>query len=173
MELNQKTEEKLETLGTYGAGLGVGWLAFSQEVTAKYDAAKSKNPEYGLLSKWRFADTIATVAGVPAAKTLVPDYTGASGIPPLSLHPLGFMNKTVAIGIGILAINALATELVAQYRKIPVVNKVVNAAGWGAVIGGAIGGILDPESNNANAKIVDLSNATSQLPKYQYTAGLN
>lgn len=173
--MTEKTEETLTTIGKIGAGLGVGILAWEATATKRFmDYAKSVGvgDSYGLFTKHRFADALGLTIGKKNAQYIFPDQPcGDHGIP--QINPLGWANKTVAAGGVALIINAIVKHFYKPYRDFPVVPETVDAAGWGAVIGGAVGGILDPPVNTANYGNGRTATNGSKLPTYQYTAGMN
>jgi hypothetical protein len=66
------------------------------------------------------------------------------GLPPAGIAPFGPFNSTTFAGVGILIINA-----VIKHFSVPYYNTwaapFINALGVGTVVGGVVGGLLDPD----------------------------
>ena len=132
MELAAKDEKALTTLIGVGTGIAA-WEAASTQQYVQF------NPTgYGLFSKQRFGDAVASTFGQGIAKQVMPGYTGAAN---QGFSPLKVVNKYSVGGGAVLVASELADNL-DHYDKF---KPFVDAIGWGLLVGGAIGGFFDPE----------------------------
>jgi hypothetical protein len=148
---------KLDKLAKYGAGLGIGYMAWTNQATAKFSSYQTASAP-NLFSLQRFCDSTIGLIGNANANALAnainPDQA-ARGFGNLGgtqkINPLGFLNKTTIYGAVAIIANGLLKDNLPAYKRFPILPEVVEGAGWGALIGGAIGGIFDPAPSGYTA----------------------
>jgi hypothetical protein len=145
MDFSDKQLGWIET----GTALGTGVLAFEQASTIKFRAWWGSS--YGLLDKRRFKDAIGALVGKDVLMKIFPDYVGPITQVEWAPNIFGAINKTSLSGAAILIADAIAKNLIPQYRKMDGLPSVVHGAGVGITIGGAIGGIFDPNPSGYTA----------------------
>jgi len=142
---------KMDKIVKTGTAAGVGFLAWQSAATNKYPY----DPSVGIISQHRFIDALSGITGSnlanqaskavfgPNAYQMTPT-SGVTNLNGPKFTPFGALNSITFSGVGILIANSLLKEWVGQYKRFPIVPEVVEGAGWGALIGGVIGGMFDP-----------------------------
>lgn len=154
---------KLDKIAKYGAGIGIGYLAWQSAATAKYPYSSS----IGLISQHRFIDALSGIIGAPTANQLSTSIFGAGayqmqgGPAGTVFSPFKTLNTITFTGAGLLIANSILKDNVSAYRRFPLVPEVVQGAGWGALIGGILGGMFDPSPSGYTA--VNPSPVTGQM----------
>jgi hypothetical protein len=143
MEIDAKTEKWLGGV----SALGAGFLAWEKEATAKYRGA---NPSgYSLFSKTRFADALAGMIGQKTTHSIFPDWNGSADFHP---NPMGWVNQSVGIGIAVKIADEILKRIWPVYEKdLDAVPEVVRGISTGLIVGGAVGGIFDPNPSGYSA----------------------
>lgn len=131
MQLSAKNETLLQNAAT----LGVGILAWEKEAT--------RGSTESMFSVNRFGDALAGMIGNSNVKKIIPNYTGSGEFNP---KPMGWINGTTAMGAMALVADWILDSNVDQYRKLPAAQSLLKGAGYGALVGGIVGGIFDPPS---------------------------
>lgn len=141
MEILNLSSKSTDLIGK-GTAIGTGLLAWEYEATKK---AHPGDPSYGLFTKWRFADAFSTIAG-PEITTQIFGWSGLGKNPELNLFKAA--NKTTFTGIAIVIADSILKELWPAYKRADLVTEVVHNAGIGLAVGGAVGGIFDPDPSD-------------------------
>ena len=145
MDFNESHEKLIQG----GVTAVVGFAAWLTQATSKFASQHAGDPNYGIFSKWRMADALTAIGGTGLSKTIFPNFYPANYNVGPTILPLGFLNKTFFAGIAIAVADALASE-VKFYKQMPAISSIMKGAAWGLAIGGAIGGVFDPDPKAAS-----------------------
>jgi hypothetical protein len=146
MDISASTEKWLGGIAAVGAGI----LAWEKEATGKYAAAyKASGVNYPMFSTWRFADALSGIIGNNLTDQIFRNAQGGiirSGIGQgFKPNPMGWANKTVALGVGIKIADEVLKRIWPMYEKdLDAVPEVIRGLSTGLIAGGAVGGIFDP-----------------------------
>lgn len=145
MDLSTKNGDMIENL----TALGVGVAAWMQTSTAKFNNVANQGPSVaGALNyplKTRFEDALANTFGRSTVHQFDPKY-GVGGGGYFQPALFGWANKTVGAGVLLGIADYIAQEVYPPYtKKFEVIHRIAIGATEGLIIGGAIGGIFDPD----------------------------
>ena len=143
--MDAKTSNLLGDLSALGVGV-MAWMntTTSKEATYRMSTFGGKYP----LSQ-RFVDAVGLSTGIDLSDFT--DRRNEHGLLGPSPRLFGWVNKTVAGGIVLGLADYLAAELYPPYDKdFDGLRKIVKGVATGLVIGGAVGGVLDPTIQGIN-----------------------
>ncbi|MGH7743895.1 MAG: hypothetical protein ACREQ5_03630 [Candidatus Dormibacteria bacterium] len=164
MDMSSGTKEMLGDVTAVGTGV----LAWMYTSTALMDS-----PTASLTN--RFEDAVANTLGQGVAKQIWPTYSGSGNLTP---KVTGFLNNTTFAGIGLLIADHVGMSFKTYRDKLDGLHNIIEGAGWGITIGGAVGGIFDPDAtqpqnvNTGNPATMNRGQAGQNVPYPRAGAGL-
>jgi hypothetical protein len=110
---------------------------------------KASGVNYPMFSAWRFADALSGIIGTGLTDQIFKTPSGgivrSANIVGFHPNPMGWANKTVALGVGIKIADEVLKRIWPMWeRDLDAVPEVVRGVSTGLIAGGAVGGIFDP-----------------------------
>jgi hypothetical protein len=152
LELSAKTTDLLGDLTTVGVGV-LAWMRTSTKKFGTYTSLKAQ-----------FEDAAANTVGAGIVKQMDSSYAGPGKLQPAFF---GWANKTTGAGIALGIADWIVAEVYPPYTKdFDGLRKIVQGAATGLVVGGAIGGIFDPEPGIGGMNYAGMESGTPDSASY-------